>query len=930
MSDNLFGARWWRFDFHTHTPASMDYGKGRNQRELEKRSPREWLLDFMRAEVHCVAITDHNTGDWINPLQEEYRRMKSNPPDDFRKLTLFPGVEITVDGGTHMLAIFDPSCSASEVVSLLGAVGFPSDKHGTSDACTKKSVIEVAQAIRSSGGLAIPAHTDREKGLFQVEEGLSKVDRLTLRTLLEADVLDAIEVVNAQFEPPSIYRTVDPALPRILGTDSHHPPGTPAKNYPGSRFTWVKMGEPSLEGLRLALLDGSPLSVLRSDDEISNPNEQPRLTIDSIEIQDTRYMGKSEFATAHFSPWLSAIIGGRGSGKSTLVEMTRLGMQREADLPRRLQQDFREFVRTSSSSRESGVILDSTEVRINLRKDGLCYRLRWRPGGSGPVIEQKMSNQSWKEVPGEVTSRFPVRILSQKQVFEIANDPNALLRLVDEAQSVNPTERQSKREQAESDFMSLKNHARSLESRLSNRERLEGELADVERQISLFEKGENQDLHRRFRSVRRQRQVFDERADEMKANVSALRQVVETVEPSSFPSDLFEAVPDAMAMMTDAVKRQANIATRLRRKADELDDFQEEWSARVAESQWSKEAQLSAEQYSVFVTQLTEQGGGDPEAYETLTQRQHEIRKEIDALESVRREKDDVERQASRLLQQLEKDRRDLTADRVAFLNSVLDNNPYVQIEVVPFGLDPREAEDGFLRALGREDRGLESILNDAGNRGILAELFRNAPDDSAGRGDSLAMSIRDLKNRFARIHAGEVGELGKYLSNHLRRMTPEQMDRFHLWWPEDALQVRYRRATTDKFVSLKRGSPGQKSAAILAFLLSYGDDPIILDQPEDDLDNYLIYDLIVRQMRENKRRRQVIVATHNPNIVVNGDAEKVISMDHKNGQCVVTPTGTGCLQDGGVRARICEVMEGGRRAFESRYRRLSGDFGHT
>lgn len=921
MSDAPFGAHWWRFDFHTHTPASMDYGSGNDQEEHKKRSAHDWLLDFMRAEVDCVAITDHNTGEWIDRLQEEYARMKSSRPVGFRQLKLFPGVEITVNGGLHMLAIFDISCSKSKVFSLLGAVGFPTDKYGTSDGCTTKSALEVAQAVRNAGGLAIPAHADREKGLFEVIEGV------TLETLLDANVLNAIEVVDPHHRPPPLYRDKNPMLPRVLGTDSHHPHGTRAKNSPGSRFTWVKMGNPSLEGLRLALLDGSPLSVLCSDGEISNPNERPRLTIESIEIENARFMGRGDTATAHFSPWLSAIIGGRGTGKSTLIEMTRLGMRRQADLPGRLQSDFDDFVRPSSSRREGGAVLDSTEVRIHLCKDGAPYRVRWRPDGSGPVIEQEMPNKSWKEDPGEVASRFPVRILSQKQVFEIANDPDALLRLVDETQYVNRTEWQSDRDQTESDFLSLRNRARSLDRRLSDHKRLEGELVDVERQIALFEKGGNRDLLRHYQNVRRQRQVLDDRASELEANVSTLRRAVEDVEPTDFSADVFESASDAHAIMDDAAKRQTNTVATLRREADELDEFRNKWIAQVEESQWDARAKLATERYRDFVTQLANQGVDDPGAYGTLIQRQRVIRKELDAMGSIQREKDEVERQASQLLRQLDDNRQKLTAIRVGFLRSVLKDNPHVQIEVVPYGLGPREAERDFLKALGREDRRLESILNDSGDRGVLAELFRDAPD-GATRGDSLSTSIRDLKSRLEKIHAQELDELGKkHLSNHLRQMTPNQMDHLHLWWPEDALRVRYRRARTGNFVSLKRGSPGQKSAAILAFLLSYGDEPIILDQPEDDLDNHLIYDLIVRQMRENKRRRQVIVATHNPNIVVNGDAEMVISMDHQAGQCLVTPDGTGCLQDPGVRAEICRVMEGGRQAFERRYQRLKEEF---
>jgi predicted ATPase len=106
-----------------------------------------------------------------------------------------------------------------------------------------------------------------------------------------------------------------------------------------------------------------------------------------------------------------------------------------------------------------------------------------------------------------------------------------------------------------------------------------------------------------------------------------------------------------------------------------------------------------------------------------------------------------------------------------------------------------------------------------------------------------------------------------------------------------------------------------------LAFVLGYGDEPILLDQPEDDLDNTLIYELLVRRLRETKATRQVIVVTHNPNIVVHGDAELVVSLEAAGGQTRIAYKGG--LQEQKGRDEICRVMEGGRDAFEKRYRRI-------
>ncbi|MCY4050180.1 MAG: AAA family ATPase, partial [Gammaproteobacteria bacterium] len=141
-------------------------------------------------------------------------------------------------------------------------------------------------------------------------------------------------------------------------------------------------------------------------------------------------------------------------------------------------------------------------------------------------------------------------------------------------------------------------------------------------------------------------------------------------------------------------------------------------------------------------------------------------------------------------------------------------------------------------------------------------------------------------------------------------------------WFPDDDLHIQFSRDGGGYgWTSITQGSQGQRSAALLAFLLAFGNEPLVLDQPEDDLDNQLIYDLIVRQIRENKLRRQLIIVTHNPNIVVNGDAEMVHALEFKSGQCRVVESGA--LQDTSVREEVCQIMEGGLEAFSRCWNRL-------
>lgn len=92
------------------------------------------------------------------------------------------------------------------------------------------------------------------------------------------------------------------------------------------------------------------------------------------------------------------------------------------------------------------------------------------------------------------------------------------------------------------------------------------------------------------------------------------------------------------------------------------------------------------------------------------------------------------------------------------------------------------------------------------------------------------------------------------------------------------------------------------------------------MDQPEDDLDNHLVYGLIVDRLKDSKESRQVIVVTHNANIPVNGDSENIIAMDSESISLNILHEGS--IDEDIIKREICDVMEGGEDAFRLRSRR--------
>jgi hypothetical protein len=136
--------------------------------------------------------------------------------------------------------------------------------------------------------------------------------------------------------------------------------------------------------------------------------------------------------------------------------------------------------------------------------------------------------------------------------------------------------------------------------------------------------------------------------------------------------------------------------------------------------------------------------------------------------------------------------------------------------------------------------------------------------------------------------------------------------------------------ADDNSWQTVTNGSPGQRSAAMLAFTLSYGDSPLVLDQPEDDLDSALVSSLIVTQFRDARWKRQLIVVTHEANIPVNTDAEMTVVLENTGGSLrVVERDGhrhSGPIDDPEVRKDIQGLLEGGVRAFVNRERRYDNE----
>ena len=325
-------------------------------------------------------------------------------------------------------------------------------------------------------------------------------------------------------------------------------------------------------------------------------------------------------------------------------------------------------------------------------------------------------------------------------------------------------------------------------------------------------------------------------------------------------------------MLEEAQKTVAEFQAAIRLQVEALKRYVASFKSSVRDTDFFATIKTAEAQYQALTTRLAEQGVANLSQYGTLVQQRQLHRKTLTELDALSPTIKEINDRRDALRTHIEAHREEITRRRQAFLTSIVGNSTFIRMKVSHCGLDPVATEAQWREVLGKPTKMDQPWLSDDGSTGMIADLYRDLPVESEAAQMKMCERVSNLKREVDALASNTNPNSQKeWIKTYFRTLSPETLDRIQLWWPTDGLEIEFRASEKgNDFKPIRNGSPGQRTAAVLAFLLSYGTEPMILDQPEDDLDNQLIYDLIVTQLRENKKRRQVIVVTHNANIVVN------------------------------------------------------------
>jgi hypothetical protein len=228
---------------------------------------------------------------------------------------------------------------------------------------------------------------------------------------------------------------------------------------------------------------------------------------------------------------------------------------------------------------------------------------------------------------------------------------------------------------------------------------------------------------------------------------------------------------------------------------------------------------------------------------------------------------------------------------------------------------------------------------------GAIAEeelLDRRKTGPFHGRGSLIMTATEALKVTWETGSAAEVrAAMTAFMARYLRDLlahapyAPTQQAEFRAWskrfahwlFGTDHIVVRYEISYDD--VDIRKLSPGTRGIVLLLLYLALDDSddrPLIIDQPEENLDPKSVFDELVVLFIAAKAKRQVIIVTHNANLVINTDADQIIVAEagpHPSGGLPPISYVAGGLENAAIRKAVCDILEGGEAAFRERARRL-------
>lgn len=843
------GTTWLRADFHLHTKADKEFSYSGSEIDFTSA----YIDKLVEQDIRVGVITNHNKFD-----KGEFVTLKKNAKE--KGIGLFPGVEFSLKEGIHILIVFDDAWYKGDTdnineflrTSFYGVSNYDTPPYPNS-ICDLIGTVEKLDKI-GHNYFIILAHVDTTNGLNEVLQGRTR------EAFIQHNSFDRVLAIQKSGNLDR-YKTLCQFAGRevacVEGSDNAQ------KGIGGigeGRVTYIKIGDFNFEALQYALLDHKNRVRPKSKPQIQNS------WIKSVTFQGGLLNGKS----VHFSPELNNLIGIRGSGKSSILEILRYAL----NIPlgsQAIDVDYKNDLITHVLKSGGKIIVEL------INRHGIPYRVERIYGQKEDIYKDDILQQG---ITLDAILQRPIyfgqKDLSNKNA-DFENDlVNKLIggRLDDVKKKIDIQKQEIQRI-----VFSLKEYG-NLTLLKKETEIIKN---NAEHRLKLFkEKGVSEKLQKQTN--------FDSDINKVNNYITGL---------NSYISDVISLAQnnDHLTKPISLSITNQNVSGVIIQEQEKLIVEFNRLNVILTNLQKTKDA------FSQIFTQLKEKK-------EALKEEFAQIKREINIPEL---NPDDFirinrELETSKLklieIEKSENKRKELLRNlsEACVKLDTLWHEEFTtlqqEVEKINSGSSKLSIEISYK---DRKDKFLAKLQELCKGSGIRATAY-----------DSIVAAYADFidiwKDNFLQltdiVNENQLVDFKKRFSSNIF----------------DLLTFKVSNRLTIKFEGkpLKDHSLGQRASALILFLLTQKEnDILIIDQPEDDLDNQTIYQDVIHEIKKLKGEMQFMFATHNANIPVLGDSEILVACEYIDGKEIKLEKGSIDRQP--IQEKIINIMEGGKEAFNIR-----------
>ncbi len=863
------GSKWLRADFHLHTKADKEFSyNGEDDQYINN-----YISKLQEENIKVGVITNHNKFDLheFKILRKEARK---------KEMFLFPGVELSVtDGsnGVHCLIVFDYDTwyinkKDHDHINQFLSSAFEGIENFKNENINCKyglnGLLKTLEDHKKKGrdSFIIMAHVEEKKG-FVKEFGGNRIEKYSEDELFRKIVL-GFQKVRSHDDVKKLNQWLDNKLPAFVeGSDckdidtvgSSHIQGEKAKK------TFIKLGDFNFPALKFAFLD--------KEHKIKKQAPEPQNAyIKSITFRGAKLNGQ----TLYLNPNMNNLIGIRGSGKSTILEAIRYVL--DIEFPNKARDvEYKYSLMDNLLGSGGKIILNIVDKHNNE------YKITKIKDETASYCKNGEDLDSTIDINEFITPLY----YGQKDLSAIGEEGFSK-GLVDQFFGYKAKDIRNKIETKKENIEETISELETIDNKKEELDTLKKRKNTLKIKMEAYEENNiDKKLKKQTqfnKDLKEIKNIIDLEKDYLqeieKVNQSYLNKIDDHVGYSSeFNNTLFEYVNLHLKEFKDRIN-----------EIDKIIKNQEENKKTLIEkkTQLKKDKDDLKEDFAEIRRKI-DADNLEPDDYLKFSKELGELNENISESEKICNEEEGNEKKLKKQLQNIQ----ELWNDEFNRISSEIEN-------------------------LNKKELSIRIKSKYKGNKKQFHEFIKNFVQSSGLRSDTLEkitdnykdtieiyFDLYDKNSKLADILSG-----GSNLHRFKEKIENNLKDFLTFRVPDDYI-LYYK----DK--KLAKHSLGQRASAVIIFLLTNKEnDLIIIDQPEDDLDNKSIYNDVITELINLKNEIQFIFATHNPNIPVLGDSEQIFSCNYYSDELKID---SGSIDNSKIQKEIVDIMEGGPEAFQKR-----------